>query len=153
MKIYFQQQLDYDHWANQQVLQSLTTCPAIPGKAVELLGHMLIAQMFVYEVLNGRDGAPLHQRPLPTFHECAELIDGVAGQWDDYLLELSEDGVFGLVHFRNSRGEQVTRRVADLLAHVGYHSAYHRGQIATTVREAGGQPARTDYPGYLTKQG
>ncbi|MBI5060429.1 DinB family protein [candidate division KSB1 bacterium] len=151
MKLYFQQQLDYDHWANRQVLESLATCPTVPPKAVDLLGHLLIAQLFVFEVLNGRDGAPLHQRPLPTFHECAELIDGVAENWQNYLLELSEEGVLGFVHFRNSRGEQVTRVVTDLLAHVGYHSTHHRGQIATVVQQAGGVPARTDYPIYLSR--
>jgi uncharacterized damage-inducible protein DinB len=153
MKIYFQQQLDYDHWANKLVLQSLTTCPAVPAAAVELLGHILVSQMFVFEVLNGRDGEPLHQRPLPTFHECAELIEGVAGTWSDFMLELDEERVFGLVHFRNSRGEQVSRVVADLLSHVGHHSTYHRGQIAVVVRNAGGQPARTHYPVYLTQRG
>jgi len=29
--------------------------------------------------------------------------------------------------------------------HVVTHSAYHRGQVAAAVREAGGKPEATDY--------
>jgi uncharacterized damage-inducible protein DinB len=35
--------------------------------------------------------------------------------------------------------------VEEILTHVVIHSAYHRGQIASDVRAAGGVPAYTDY--------
>jgi uncharacterized damage-inducible protein DinB len=35
--------------------------------------------------------------------------------------------------------------VEDILTHVLLHSAYHRGQIASQTRAAGGTPAYTDF--------
>ena len=35
--------------------------------------------------------------------------------------------------------------MADILSHVVLHASYHRGQIASAMREAGGTPAYTDF--------
>ena len=45
----------------------------------------------------------------------------------------------------NSKGQSWTSRVEDVLTHVLLHGAYHRGQIASALREAGLTPPYTDY--------
>jgi uncharacterized damage-inducible protein DinB len=35
--------------------------------------------------------------------------------------------------------------VEDVLTHVLFHSAYHRGQIALQMRASGAEPAYTDF--------
>jgi uncharacterized damage-inducible protein DinB len=45
----------------------------------------------------------------------------------------------------NSKGEPYTSSVEDILTHVVFHGAYHRGQIAAKMRESGLEPAYTDY--------
>jgi uncharacterized damage-inducible protein DinB len=57
------------------------------------------------------------------------------------------------VAYRTSRGEPFTTRLEDILAHVVLHGAHHRGQIALRVREAGGDPAGTDYITYVRRAG
>ena len=49
------------------------------------------------------------------------------------------------VHYVNSAGQEFVNTVRDILFHVAMHGSYHRGQIALLVREAGGQPAATDF--------
>jgi uncharacterized damage-inducible protein DinB len=49
------------------------------------------------------------------------------------------------VSYVNSKGEPWTNRAEDILLHVVFHSAYHRGQIASDMRPAGLQPAYTDF--------
>jgi uncharacterized damage-inducible protein DinB len=51
----------------------------------------------------------------------------------------------GKVEYRNSKGEPWSSRVEDMLTHVLFHSAYHRGQIALQMRAAGNEPAYTDF--------
>jgi uncharacterized damage-inducible protein DinB len=53
---------------------------------------------------------------------------------------------------RTSKGVEFRTPVRDVLTHLVMHSAYHRGQIAQAVREAGGQPAATDYIVYARRQ-
>jgi uncharacterized damage-inducible protein DinB len=49
------------------------------------------------------------------------------------------------VAYTNSKGEEWTSGVEDILTHVTIHSAYHRGQIASDLRAAGHTPAYTDF--------
>jgi uncharacterized damage-inducible protein DinB len=73
--------------------------------------------------------------------------------WRDYLIDLSGQRTTGLrarslrdnVKYRNSKGEPWSSRVEDILIHVLFHSAYHRGQIALQMRASGLTPAYTDF--------
>jgi uncharacterized damage-inducible protein DinB len=65
--------------------------------------------------------------------------------WKNYLTNLSPDDLEKQIDYRNSKGEAWSSRVDDVLTHVVMHSAYHRGQIALEMREAGLQPAYTDF--------
>lgn len=146
MRDYFVRLFEYDHWANEAVLASIRGCSAVPERAVGWLGHVLVAQQFVFEVLQGRDGNWLQDRADPMIKEIGPMMSQISRDWQDYLSGLTDDGIRGTIMFRNSRGEMVTRRIADLLTHAVNHSTYHRGQIAIEVRAAGGEPARTDFP-------
>ena len=76
---------------------------------------------------------------------CAAELTDLQGDWMRCLETLDEEGLEDGVAYRNTKGEFWTSTVADILTHVVLHSAYHRGQIAAAIREAGGTPAYTDY--------
>jgi len=61
------------------------------------------------------------------------------------LAGLAESDLAGSIEYRNSKGERWQSSVADVLTHVLLHGSYHRGQIASAVRAAGGIPAYTDF--------
>ena len=76
---------------------------------------------------------------------CAAGVARLAERWPRYLDTLADGDLQDGVGYRNSRGEHWTSTVADILTHVTLHGAYHRAQIAAAVREAGGEPAYTDF--------
>ena len=47
--------------------------------------------------------------------------------------------------YRNFKGEDLSYRVGEVLVHVVNHSTYHRGQVATLMRQLGATPASTEY--------
>jgi uncharacterized damage-inducible protein DinB len=47
--------------------------------------------------------------------------------------------------YKDLKGKAHKTPVGDILVHVMNHGTYHRGQIATCLRERGVDPARTDY--------
>jgi uncharacterized damage-inducible protein DinB len=49
------------------------------------------------------------------------------------------------IEYHNSKGERWVNAVGDIFQHVMMHGTYHRGQIATLMRQAGVNPAYTDY--------
>jgi uncharacterized damage-inducible protein DinB len=69
-------------------------------------------------------------------------LDALRTAWRDALPRIDRDTAITYV---NSLGQRWTSRNDDVLTHVILHGAYHRGQIATIVRDAGQTPAYTDF--------
>jgi len=49
----------------------------------------------------------------------------------------------------NFKGETFKYPLGETLVHVANHGTYHRGQVATLLRQLGRTPASTDYLRYL----
>ena len=49
-------------------------------------------------------------------------------------------------------GESFTRQLGDALLHLANHGTYHRGQVATLLRQLGRKAAPTDYLRFIDAQ-
>jgi uncharacterized damage-inducible protein DinB len=139
----FRRLFEHDAWANAAALASLRVGPA-PDQARAWMAHIIGAEHLWL--------ARLHQRPPEVavwpeldLDACATQLTELAGEWMECLASLDEDGLRDGVAYRNSKGEFWTSTVGDILTHVVLHASYHRGQIAAAVRQAGGEPAYTDF--------
>ena len=65
--------------------------------------------------------------------------------WRKELDRTSESGLSRRVSYVNSKGENWENGAGDILLHAVMHSVYHRGQIASDLRDAGFEPAYTDF--------
>ena len=65
--------------------------------------------------------------------------------WVEFLDLITAGDVSQSISYRNSKGEEWTSTIVDVLTHVVMHSAYHRGQIASYMRASGQSPAHTDF--------
>ena len=135
--------LRYDAWANAETLGSLRTKQA-PAKALRWMAHIVGAGEIWLARL--RDETPaMAVWPDLDLDGCAAGMTGLAERWARYLETLEDGDLEGRIGYRNSRGDYWASTVADILTHVTLHGAYHRAQVAAAVREAGGDPAYTDF--------
>jgi uncharacterized damage-inducible protein DinB len=140
---YYARLLRYDQWANAETLGSLRAGLA-PPKAVRWMGHIVGAGELWLARL--RDEPPtIAVWPDLDLEQCAAGIARLAARWPRYLASLSRADLEESLGYRNSLGEYWTSTVSDVLTHVTMHGAYHRGQIASAVRESGQEPAHTDF--------
>lgn len=54
--------------------------------------------------------------------------------------------------YRSSQGTPFQTSVGDILMHLASHGAYHRGQIALLLRQAGAEPLNTDFITFVREQ-
>lgn len=136
--------LDYDAWANQEVLHAMRAAKACPPKAVKYMAHVLAAeQVWLSRLLH--DGEKVVVWPDQTVEDCEQKASTMAHFWRDYIDGLTEAHLTQSVSYTNSKGEPWESTRADILMHVVMHSAYHRGQVAAEMRAAGIEPAYTDF--------
>lgn len=141
---YLRREFSYDAWANLEVLGAIQAAGGEDARSLILMSHILAAQRVWLERLKHQ---PQSVPVWPTFdlNRCQQEAVDLSKLWHDHLDLLTAGDVSQSVTYKNSRGEEWTSTIADVLTHVVMHSAYHRGQIASHMREAGQTPAYTDF--------
>ena len=135
--------LRYDIWANGETLDSIRQGPP-PARSLKWMGHIVGAE-YLWLARLRQEPPPLPVWPDLPVEQCAARLGELSGMWHDYLADAGSGRVAERVTYINSKGEEWTSVVEDILTHVTIHSAYHRGQIASDLRAAGQIPAYTDF--------
>ena len=65
--------------------------------------------------------------------------------WAAYLDGLTEAGLDRAFEYKSLDAGSFRNLTGDILTQLFGHSLYHRGQIASLVKAAGGEPAVTDF--------
>jgi uncharacterized damage-inducible protein DinB len=146
---FFRQLFDYDHWANRAALESVKAADAAGERAHEYLRHVIGAERIWLARFSDPAASNLTPWPTLTLEECAAEVENLHTEWLALLDNMKPEGLAGSLTYRNTKGVEFTTPIADVLTHLVMHSAYHRGQVAKAVREAGGKPAATDYVAYV----
>jgi uncharacterized damage-inducible protein DinB len=148
---HLRRQFSYDAWANGEVLAALKESRSSTAKPLQLLAHIISAERLWLERIQQQPQS-LPVWPEFTIERCSAEVEKTGALWHEYLGQLSARQLSNDIAYKNSKGEQYTSSVSDVLSHVLLHSAYHRGQIASQMRSDGNEPAYTDFI-HATRQG
>ena len=108
------------------------------------MSHILAAERVWYERLR-QVPQSVAVWPEPDLARCEAESTTLGGLWHEYLDLVTAGDVSLTISYKNTKGESWTSAIADILTHVVMHSTYHRGQIASHMRESGQSPAYTDF--------
>lgn len=149
---YFLRLYDYGTWANRRVIELLRQQSQDNERARKWLCHVLNAERVWITRLGGEDSAALPIWSQLSLDECAELLEQNNTAYQQFLSNLTNDGLQQIITYKNSKGVEFHTPVVEILTHVAFHGAYHRGHIATVVRDAGGEPINTDFITFVREQ-
>jgi len=140
----------YDHveWANARVLASLRSAQNPRKKDVDLYAHILGAEQVWLSRIHGTTPR-LPVWPVLSLDECETAGTENIRAFNELVSHLSPELLQKPITYRNSAGDQFTSTIEDILTHVAMHGAYHRGQIAASLRAAGDTPSPTDYIAFI----
>jgi uncharacterized damage-inducible protein DinB len=143
---YFSRQFKYDAWANGEALSAIKAASPKSNltRPLNLLAHVLSAEQLWLERLR-RQPQTMPVWPESGITQCEAQIVELGRTWRDFLSGLSDSQLSQSIDYKNSKGQPWSSTMQDVLTHVLLHSAYHRGQVAIQLREAGATPAATDF--------
>jgi uncharacterized damage-inducible protein DinB len=141
---YLRREFSYDEWANREVLAAIRAAGPVNERSLQLMSHILAAERVWLERLKQvPQSVPVW--PTPDMAQCEAQAAELGGLWLEFLDLITAGDVPQSVSYKNSKGEEWTSTIVDILTHVVMHSSYHRGQIATHMRAIGQTPAYTDF--------
>jgi uncharacterized damage-inducible protein DinB len=145
----------YNRWANERTLEPVS---ALTGEEYgrplggsfpsvkETLAHIYAAEWIWLERWQGRSPRGLPPaRDVPNLEVLQERWRAVEDGQREFLRSLSEDRMAEFVSYVNVKGETWSYPLGEMLVHLVNHSTYHRGQVATMLRQLGKTPEPTDY--------
>ena len=145
----------YTRWATAKTLESAAPLSADEflrniggsfGSVQSTLAHLYGADWVWLERCHGRS-----PRALPKAEEL-ESFDALRSRWNDvqerqraFVETLRPDRMDDLLTYVNFAGQTWTYPLGEALVHVANHGTYHRGQVATLLRQLGKTAVSTDY--------
>jgi uncharacterized damage-inducible protein DinB len=141
---YLRRQFAYDAWANEETLAAIRTGGSEDKRSLQLICHILAAERVWLDRLKQQPQS-VAVWPEPDLARCDSEAKVLGRQWFEFLDLITAGDVAQTVSYKNSKGESYTSAIVDILTHVMMHSAYHRGQIASHMRETGQTPPYTDF--------
>ena len=136
----------FDHleWADARALGALRAASAPPARVREIYAHILGSEHTWIARIEGREPR-VAIWPTLNDEELARVSGENVAAFRRILDGATDVDLTRIVAYRTSAGHPYESTVEDILIHVALHGSYHRGQIATLLRQGGSEPVATDY--------
>jgi uncharacterized damage-inducible protein DinB len=145
----------YGEWANDRFREVIA---ALPGdqlavriessfsSIVETFAHIVAAEWIWLRRWKGENPSSIPDwLEQPRFDALVTRLAEIESERDGFLATLGENDLEKVLSYRTMDGTPYENRLADLFLHVVNHSTYHRGQLATMLRQVGAIPPATDF--------
>lgn len=148
MKEFFKDIFAYQHHLNQKLMDQINEhWQKVPDDSYALFCHVLNAhQVWNSRILNLE---PFGVQQLHHREDC-KAIDH--NNYLDTLRIIDTIDPEKLVLYKNTKGQEFSNKVKDILFHINNHSTHHRAQLASLFRGLGITPLVSDFIFYKREQ-
>src|SRR5688572_22598872 len=153
---------DFLRWGDVQILDAASKLPDDQyykereislGSIHKLLVHAMTAEALWLARWNGK-----HVDRIEN-HEDFPTRESLANQWPVVHLALSQfldkqtaQSMAQPLTYQTTTGEIVTGGLGEFMFHLVDHGSYHRGQLNSMIKQAGGNPVTVGYRNFLASR-
>jgi uncharacterized damage-inducible protein DinB len=145
---------DFNAWANRRTLESCasltpkqftTDLKSSFGSVRDTLAHIYGAEWIWLERIFGRTPTSFPAASdFPDLESVRMALMHIDQHWIDYANSVSAEDLKAVRQFQTKLSGQISLPLWQVFHHVANHSTYHRGQIATMLRQLAAKAASTD---------
>ena len=141
MKDFFQEIFEYHHHFNQRLADQLAQhLDDLPERTIPLFSHVINAhQIWNARILNLQKLA-VHE--VHSLEKCKSLDRDNRTRTQEIISTRDLDDE---ISYTTSGGTNFHNTIREVLFHISNHSAHHKGQIISDLRQSGVAPLKTDY--------
>jgi uncharacterized damage-inducible protein DinB len=146
---------EYNEWANSkfvQVIKNLSEeqftseIKSSFSSVRDTLGHIVCAEWIWLRRWLGESPVSMPAwLDKPILIILTYKLSEIETERNKFISGLSDESLQKIISYRNTKGEATKKILKNLFQHVVNHSSYHRGQLATLLRQLGTVPPATDF--------
>lgn len=144
----------YNAWATNRVFEALAKVPgelyttdlkASHGGIHGTMTHLVAAEKLWVSRWEGKpESSLLTAKDAPSLANLKQIWEDVASRTARFVAKLDDKKLQSTFEYTSTEGKRFTHTYQQTLQHLVNHSTYHRGQIATLMRQVGAEPVGTD---------
>ena len=149
---------NYDNWANNRLLNAvgqleneefIRDLSSSYRSIRDTMVHIIGAEELWLSRWRGEQGRTLlKSENFPTYTSLTDRWVDFINQIDPFLESLIESDLVEVISYKNLKGIPYSVELWKQMLHVTHHSSYHRGQVATMLRQLMKQPPLVDLISY-----
>ena len=149
----------FNDWANGRMFAALGAIPEPEARAAAVssypsalatLSHIVAAEWIWLKRWKGESPAAIPAwSAKPELSDLRARLDEIEGERREFLSALTEADLERECSYRQIDTQAFSYPLRTLLRHLVNHSTYHRGQLATQLRQLGHAPPGTDVTLFL----
>jgi uncharacterized damage-inducible protein DinB len=149
----------YNAWANERLLSSLQSLDSerftrnlnASHRSIRgTVAHLAAAEWIWLERWRGRSpDRLLPEAEFETIEMAARRLAEIDSELGKHMKGLTQTDLEGKRDYVTTEGKPYSNVLQDMLLHLINHSTYHRGQVASLLRQVGATPIATDLIVYL----
>jgi uncharacterized damage-inducible protein DinB len=159
---FYQHYFDYVIWADQRQLELVRQLPEAEyakdrgfsfGSIHKILTHELSAQSVWLDRFEGVEPVWLEQRPgLENLAAVDDVWPRIHERGRKFMATLTPQKLASNLNYSNMRGEKFSLPLWELIFHMCQHSYYHRSQLNSMIKLAGGKPKSVDFSTWVAER-
>ena len=142
---YYLHLFEYNDWANNKILKTITENKITNQKIFSLFSHIIIAQILWLNRINKETYEFKDFWQMLNPGEMNMLSRKSTLDWESFIKRQTEKDLQMEISYVNSKGNRYKNTLSQIMTHVINHSTYHRAQIAALLRTENITPPLTDY--------
>lgn len=132
-------------WADKEIIATIKNSGLEPRDSIKLLAHIIAAEYIWLSRIKSRELGQFTPWTTLSLEECTQRADEISTEYLALTENLSEENLRRIVTYKTTKGDEMHSSLNDILMHVALHGSYHRGQIASILKNNNMQPPPTDY--------
>ena len=150
---YIQTLIDYNYWARDRILASAESLPAEQlrqslgssfSSVLDTLVHMHFAEWIWFQRWQGTSPtAGPDTSQLVTVATLRDTWQGLERQIRPFVTGLGPADLPRVIEYKTLKGQPGASPYWQMIVHLVNHGSYHRGQVATMLRQLGAKPAQS----------
>jgi len=145
MKKHFLKQFKYNEWANYRVQIILEENQVSNKNVLALYSHLLSAQIIWLNRIKDIPTSPFPLWEIYNLRELESMTEESSNNWISFIENHPNVTFEEMINYKDSKGNRHENTLRNIITHVVNHSTYHRGQIASKLKELGIEVPVTDY--------